>query len=123
LLDTTAGTAVGTAVAGLATGTIDFGFDWPAHGWLLILAVAAQVFGWLLIGWALPRLPALTTSVLIMMQPVGALIWGALIFSERLSVLQGAGVALILLGVTAVNVRGSIRPSPVLAGTSNDPAT
>lgn len=121
LLDTTVGTAVGTAVAGLATGTIDFGFDWPAHGWLLILAVAAQVFGWLLIGWALPRLPALTTSVLIMMQPVGALIWGALIFSERLSILQGAGVALILLGVTAVNVRGSIRPSSVPAGTSNDP--
>ena len=116
LLDATAGTAVGTGLAGLATGTIDLSFVWPAHGWLLILAVLAQVFGWLMLGHALPRLPALTTSVLIMVQPIGALIWGALIFSERLSALQGTGVAVILLGVTAINVRGSIRPEAAPAG-------
>lgn len=110
LLDTTLGTAAGTLLAGLATGTIDLGFGWPTHRWLMILAVAAQVFGWLMIGYALPRLPALTTSVLLMVQPIGALIWGALIFSERLSALQGLGVALVLLGVTAINVRGSIKP-------------
>ena len=109
LLDTTLGTAAGTLLAGLATGTIDLSFVWPTHRWLLILAVAAQVFGWLMIGYALPRLPALTTSVLIMVQPVGALIWGALIFSERLSALQGVGVGLVLLGVTTINVRGSIK--------------
>jgi drug/metabolite transporter (DMT)-like permease len=107
LLDTTAGTAVGTVAAGVASGTIDFGLTWPAHGWLLLLAILAQVFGWLMIGYALPRLPALTTSVLIMVQPVGALLWGALIFAERLSLVQGAGVLLVLLGVAAVNVRGS----------------
>jgi drug/metabolite transporter (DMT)-like permease len=120
LLDATAGTAIGTGLAGLITGTIDLSFVWPAHGWLLILAVLAQVFGWILLGYALPRLPALTTSVLLMVQPVGALIWGALIFSERLSSLQGAGVAVILLGVTAINVRGSVRPAAVLAGSRND---
>ena len=111
LFDATAGTAVGSLVAGLVTGTIEFGFAWPAHGWLLVLAVVAQVFGWLLIGYALPRLPALTTSVLIMVQPVGALIWGAIIFSERLSMFQGSGVALVLLGVTAINAWGSVRPT------------
>ena len=116
LLDATAGTAVGAGLAGLATGTIDLGFSWPAHGWLLIVAVLAQVFGWLMLGHALPRLPALTTSVLIMVQPVGALIWGALIFSERLSALQGAGVAVILIGVTAISVRGSVRGATVFAG-------
>ena len=115
LLDATAGTAVGTGLAGLATGTLDLGFEWPAHGWLMVIAVLAQVFGWLMLGHALPRLPALTTSVLIMMQPIGALIWGALIFSEKLSALQGAGVAVILLGVTAINVRGSVRPPAALA--------
>jgi drug/metabolite transporter (DMT)-like permease len=123
LLDTTAGTAIGTAVAGLATGTLDLGFVWPAHRWLLILAVVAQVFGWLMIGYALPRLPALTTSVLIMVQPVGALIWGNLIFTERLSALQGAGVALVLLGVTAINVRGSVKPAAVMVDRPIDPAT
>jgi drug/metabolite transporter (DMT)-like permease len=116
LLDATAGTAVGSGLAGLAGGTIDHGFVWPAHKWLLILAIAAQVFGWLLIGYALPRLPALTTSVLLMVQPVGALIWGGLIFSERLSALQGAGVGLVLLGVAAINVRGSIKPPGALVG-------
>lgn len=110
LLDATVGVAVGTGVFGLVTGTLDLSFVWPAHGWLMALALIAQVFGWIMIGYALPRLPALTTSVLIMMQPIGALIWGALIFSERLSVLQGAGVAIILFGVTAINVRGSVRP-------------
>jgi drug/metabolite transporter (DMT)-like permease len=115
LLDTTVGTAVGTALAGLATGTIDLGFEWPAHGWLLILALVAQVFGWLMIGYALPRLPALTTSVLIMLQPVGALLWGALIFAERLSALQGTGVVLVLLGVAAINVKGSTRSTAILA--------
>jgi drug/metabolite transporter (DMT)-like permease len=118
LLDATAGTAVGSVLAGLAGGTIDLGFVWPAHKWLLILALAAQVFGWLLIGYALPRLPALTTSVLLMVQPVGALIWGGLIFSERLSTLQGAGVGLVLLGVAVINVRGSITPPEALVGRS-----
>jgi len=123
LLDTTAGTAIGTAVAGLATGTIDLGFAWPAHRWLLILAVVAQVFGWLMIGYALPRLPALTTSVLIMVQPVGALIWGRLIFTERLSALQGTGVALVLLGVTAINVWGSVKPAAAMPDRLGEPAT
>ncbi len=123
LLDATAGTAVGTAVAGLVTGTIDFTVVWPAHGWLLILAVAAQVFGWLMIGFALPRLPALTTSVLIMVQPVGALIWGNLIFAERLSALQGAGVALVLTGVAAINVWGSVRSKTAAFDSLEKPAT
>ena len=122
LLDATVGVAIGTGLFGLITGTIDLRFVWPAHGWLLILAVVAQVFGWIMLGYALPRLAALTTSVLIMIQPIGALIWGALIFSERLSPLQGAGVAIILAGVTAINVRGSVRPGAAnLAESSSSP--
>lgn len=122
LLDATVGVAIGTGLFGLITGTIDLRFVWPAHGWLLILAIVAQVFGWIMLGYALPRLPALTTSVLIMIQPIGALIWGALIFSERLSSLQGAGAAIILAGVTAINVRGSVRPLGTnLAESSSSP--
>ena len=122
LLDATVGVAVGTGLFGLITGTLDLGFVWPAHGWLMAIALVAQVFGWIMIGYALPRLPALTTSVLIMMQPIGAIIWGALIFSERLSPLQGAGVAIILAGVTAINVRGSVRPGTTnLAESSSSP--
>ncbi|MGZ8754844.1 MAG: DMT family transporter [Acidimicrobiia bacterium] len=116
LLDATIGVVIGTGLAGMVTGTLDLRFAWPAHGWLLLLAVLAQVFGWVIIGYALPRLPALTTSVLIMVQPIGALTWGALIFHERLSAIQGIGVAIILVGVAAINVLGSIRPAAVQAG-------
>ncbi len=115
LLDVTLGTTVGTLAAGLVTGTLDFGLAWPAHGWLPVLALIAQVFGWLVIGYALPRLPALTTSALILIQPVGALIWGALIFSERLSPVQAAGVALVLLGVGTTTLRGTVREPAVAA--------
>jgi drug/metabolite transporter (DMT)-like permease len=116
LLDATIGVVIGTGLAGLVTGTLDLRIAWPEHGWLLLLAVLAQVFGWVIIGYALPRLPALTTSVLIMVQPIGALTWGALIFQERLSATQGMGVAVILLGVAAINVLGSIRPAAAEAG-------
>ncbi len=110
LFDVTLGTAAGTLAAGAATGTLEMLPAWPAHGWLLILAVTAQVFGWLMIGYALPRLPALTTSVLILIQPVGALIWGALIYSERLSLIQAGGVLLVLAGVAVTTLLGSVRP-------------
>ena len=56
-----------------------------AQIWLVLLAIGSQVIGWLLIGTALPRLPAIETSVLLLGQPVFAVIWGVLIFRERLS--------------------------------------
>jgi drug/metabolite transporter (DMT)-like permease len=63
------------------------------------LALVSQVAGWLLIATALPRLPAVETSVLLPVQPVFALIWGVLIFSERLSPVQWVGALLVLTGV------------------------
>jgi drug/metabolite transporter (DMT)-like permease len=70
-----------------------------AHLWLALLAVGSQVIGWLLIGTALPRLPAIETSVLLLGQPVFAVIWGVLIFAERLSIEQWIGSAIVLAGV------------------------
>ena len=54
--------------------------------WLVLLAIGSQVIGWLLIGLALPRLPVVETSVLLLGQPVFTVIWGVLLFDERLSV-------------------------------------
>jgi drug/metabolite transporter (DMT)-like permease len=34
--------------------------------------------------------------------------WGVLAFDERVSLLQGVGVALVLAGITWVSVRGSL---------------
>jgi drug/metabolite transporter (DMT)-like permease len=108
LLDAT----TGAALCALAISPLDPGFSltvvWPAHAWLLTLALVSQVGGWLLITAALPRLPALETSVMLLLQPVGAVCWGVLFFAEDLSGLQWAGVALVLAGVATLTIHGAV---------------
>lgn len=115
LLDATIGTTVGA----LASSVFDPGFNlvpiWPAHGWLLLLALVAQVAGWLMISIALPRLPALETSVLLLLQPTCTVLWGFLLFNERLSVAQLAGAGVVLLGVLVLSLRGSVEQQPTEA--------
>jgi drug/metabolite transporter (DMT)-like permease len=112
LLDATATSAVVGAAIGAALGTLDPTPAWPALGWLAALAVTAQVAGWLLISVSLPRLPAAITSMLLTVQPVGAVLLSMAILSESPSVLQLLGVVLVLAGVVAVG-RSRRRPSPV----------
>ncbi|MGQ9571796.1 MAG: DMT family transporter [Dehalococcoidia bacterium] len=109
LLDATAGAAVGSLFAGIFDPGFGFAMSWPAQAWLLALALIVQVGGWLLIGVALPRLPALETSVLLLLQPMATVLWGILIFAEQLSSLQGVGVALVLGGVAVLSLRGSVQ--------------
>ncbi len=96
----------------LLIGAFEPGFQliptWPAHGWLLALALGSQVVGWLLIAIALPRLAALETSVLLLLQPGLTVLWAWLLFAEHLSNLQWVGVALVLGGVAVVSMRGSV---------------
>lgn len=112
LLDATIGTAIGSLIGAAADPHFSFALTWPEHGWLLILAMVAQVAGWLLITTALPRVPALETSVLLLLQPMLTVLWGLLLFAEYLSLLQWAGVVLVLGGVGVLTLRGSVqRPS------------
>jgi drug/metabolite transporter (DMT)-like permease len=114
LLDATFGATVGALLVAPVDPGFSFSIPWPAHGWLVAMALVCQVAGWLLIATALPRLPALETSVMLLMQPVGAVCWGLLIFAEDLSRLQWSGVALVLAGVAIFTIHGAI----VRAGTS-----
>jgi len=110
LTDATLGTAVGALLIGpLADPHFSLAPSWPAHGWLAALALAPQAVGWLFIAAALPRLPALETSVMLLGQPMLTVLWAYLIFGERLSSLQWIGVALVLGGVGVLSVRGSVR--------------
>ena len=98
--------------AGASSG-FAFAPSWPAHGWLALLALVSQVIGWLLIAPALPRLPAIETSILLLVQPVFALAWGVLFFAERLSALQWLGAALVLAGVGSLSLKNfTSRTSP-----------
>lgn len=113
LLDATVVAAVGILVVGALLGEVDLRPSWPAHGWLLLLAVNSQVLAWLLISVSLPRLPALATSVLLLLQPVGSVAIGMVVLDEAPSVTQLAGVALVLAGVVLAGGRGAAsRRSP-----------
>lgn len=109
LLDTTLGAALGAVVSIAADPHFVLRPFWPAHLWLVLLALGSQVFGWWFIATALPRLPAVETSILLLGQPVFAVIWGVLFFAEKLSVLQWMGAVLVLSGVAALSTGGVVR--------------
>lgn len=114
LLEATAGAALAALVAGGLSGGIDFAPTWPAHGWLLALALSSQVLGWLLIGYALPRLPTVETATIILMQPVLTMIWATIIFDESPSTIQLIGAAMVLAGVGYVAITGGRRTEPAV---------
>lgn len=107
----TLGAWMAVGLVGGAAGTIELTWSWPAHGWLLAVALGSQVVGWLLIAYALPRLPALETSILLLLQPMATVLWGLLIFGEDLSSLQWLGVLLVLAGVALPSAGSALRPS------------
>jgi drug/metabolite transporter (DMT)-like permease len=115
LLDATATSAVVSAVVGALLGEVDLVPTWPAHGWLLLLALSSQVVGWLLISVSLPRLPAALTSVLLLVQPIGSVALGVLILGEHPSRLQLFGVVVILGGVLVATLKLPVRAAAPLA--------
>jgi drug/metabolite transporter (DMT)-like permease len=115
LLDATATSAVVSALAGALLGEVDLVPSWPAHGWLLLLALTSQVVGWLLISVSLPRLPAALTSVLLLVQPIGSVALGVVILDEHPSMLQLLGVVVILGGVLLATLKLPARAAAPLA--------
>jgi drug/metabolite transporter (DMT)-like permease len=108
-----AATFVATIVAIVAwalLGELDLVPSWPAHGWLLVLALTSQVLGWLLIAVALPRLPASLTSIVLTVQPVGSVLLGIVLLGEDPAALQLLGVAVIVAGIVLATRRADARP-------------
>ncbi len=97
--DATLATVIGGVVGGLILGDLAAVPTWPGHGWLVVLALSAQVAGGLLIAASLPHLPAVVASLILLAQPVAAVGLAALILGEAPSGYQVAGVGLVLAGV------------------------
>ncbi len=97
------------AAAGALLGEVDLVPSWPAHGWLVTLALTSQVVGWLLIAAALPRLPASLTSIVLTVQPVGSVVLGIVLLAERPGPLQLTGVAVIVAGIVVATRRPAAR--------------
>ena len=105
LFDATASAAVFCAIGGIAVGDLDWTPGPQSQAWLVLLALSSQVLGWLLISVSLPRLPAVLTSILLMLQPVSTVFLGALLLSEAPSSVQLLGVAIVIAGVAVATVR------------------
>lgn len=105
LFDATLTGAIFSGIAGIMIGDIDWVPDLEAQFWLVLLALSSQVLGWLLISVSLPRLPAVLTSILLMLQPVCSVFLAALLLSEAPSSVQLAGVGVVLAGVAYATLR------------------
>lgn len=108
LAHATAVAAVTIAVLAPFLGGADHAPSWPAHGWLLLLALGPQVLGWSLIAYSLPRQPAALTALLLLIQPMTTVALSAVALGERPSPLQLAGCAVVVAGV----LWGSRRAQP-----------
>ena len=108
-----AGRHGGGGVAGLAIGEVDLVPAWPAHGWLVVLALTSQVLGWLLITVSLPRLPGRADlgHADDPARRVGAA--GRDPARRGAGALQLAGVACILAGLVSVALRRDPTRRPV----------
>lgn len=107
MFDATAACALTlVVVGGPVLGELDLRPEWPAHGWLALLAVSGQVVGYLAIAASLPLLPALAASILLLVQPVLSVLLAAAIVDERPSSTQIAGVVLVVAGILVATVGG-----------------
>lgn len=104
LLEATAGVAVGALLFAPLDSSFSVVPSWPSHGWLVALALGAQVVGWLLITYALPQLELWESSLVLVLQPGATILWAYLILGEVFSVSQWIGLCLVVVGVTVVTV-------------------
>ena len=79
-------------------------FEIPTHmrDWvyLFLLALFAQVIGWLLIGYGMRRTSYAWTGFILLMQPTVAMLMGWILFEERMDFIQMMGAILALGGVS-----------------------
>lgn len=104
LFDATLASTAAILPVGWALGELELAPSWPEHGWLVTLALSAQVLGWLLISVALPRVPAAVTSVVLSFQPVMSVALAVVLLDERPSGVQLAGIAVVVVGILLATV-------------------
>ncbi|RWR15920.1 EamA family transporter [Microbacterium enclense] len=72
-------------------------------GLALWLGVVTTAVAYLLFGWGLARLTAVTVSTLTLAEPLGATILGLLVLHEQLTAVSAIGLALIAIGLAVVS--------------------
>ena len=100
----TLATAIVALFIGAPLGELELMPAWPAHGWLALYGVTSQFLGYVLISMSLPRLPAVLTSIILLVQPVMSVILAMVLLGETPSALQLLGVVLVVGGIAAATL-------------------
>jgi drug/metabolite transporter (DMT)-like permease len=113
----TLATAIVAAGAGAIIGDLDLRPGLESLFWLAMLGVTSQSLGYLFISISLPRLPAMVTSMILLVQPVLTVGLSMVLLGERPSVAQLVGVVLVVGGIAVATiplarVRDALRRAP-----------
>ena len=109
LFDATAGATAAALLLGLTFGGLQLEISWRSLAWLLVLTLTSGIVGWLLITRSIPHLPSTTSALILLLEPVGALILAAIALGQRPSLLQISGAFLVCGGVLIVTGGGRPR--------------
>jgi drug/metabolite transporter (DMT)-like permease len=74
---------------------------------LAALGLFSQVIGWILITNALPKIQASLSGFILLLQPALAFVWDVLLFQRPTSLVNWAGVFIVLIAIYL----GSLRPA------------
>ncbi|WP_431795709.1 DMT family transporter [Microbacterium enclense] len=101
------GTVFGTAAVASVPVLLLAGTSWliTPNGLALALwlGIVTTAVAYLLFGWGLARLTAVTVSTLTLAEPLGATILGLLVLHEQLTAVSAVGLALIAVGIAVVS--------------------
>jgi len=85
------------------------------------LSGVGTAFAYVLWFHGIERLPASTTAFLGLLSPVVTILLGWMIAGEHLTLIQMAGIIIVLLSIAAVTASKTARPVRVIEGLTNDP--
>jgi drug/metabolite transporter (DMT)-like permease len=84
-------------------------WDVRSHAIMMATAFLCQTLGWYLITRSITEIPAHEGSLLLLLQPLLATLWGCLFFLEPLGLPQVFGIFLTLAGITVYQLRYAAR--------------
>ena len=80
-------------------------WDGRSHLIMMVTAFMCQTLGWYLINNSITEIPAHEGSLLLMLQPLLATVWGCIFFLEPLGVVQVFGIILTLAGIIVYQLK------------------
>jgi drug/metabolite transporter (DMT)-like permease len=86
-------------------------WDGRSHAIMMVTAFMCQTLGWYLINNSITEIPAHEGSLLLLLQPLLATLWGCIFFSEPLGAVQVFGIILTLAGIIVYQLRYSSKTS------------